>query len=226
MFTSTSSRLSSLARPWRPLMLAAVALGAVLGLSGRSSTPAHADALDTVSFQMFPVAKFVPCMTSGVGTPVIDVVVQRGRNNDQMTLTLRNFRPGLQFDLFTVQRSNQNADGTPVQGFTNFGLAWYQTDVEITSSRATVVTFNTILLDQIFGFDPDVSLAPLNTFHVGMWFNSPADAAPCGFTGSTPFNGEHNAGPLAAITRPNADSNLGPLCSNPNFSTNPVSCNP
>jgi len=71
-----------------------------------------------------------------------------------------------------------------------------------------------------------VNLAPLNTFHVGFWFNNPADAAPCGFTGSTPFNGEHNAGPLAMISLPDANTNLGPLCINPNTSTNPVSCNP
>jgi hypothetical protein len=85
---------------------------------------------------------------------------------------------------------------------------------------------HTILLDQIFGFDPDVSLPPTNTFHVGFWFNSPRDAAPCGFTGSTPFNGDHHAGPLAFISLPNAITNLGPLCIKPNTSTTPARCNP
>ena len=84
----------------------------------------------------------------------------------------------------------------------------------------------TILLDQIFGFDPTVGLKPTNTFHVGFWFNDPEQARACGFKGVTPFNGEHHAGPFAMISLPVAATKLGPLCSNPDFSTNPVSCHP
>ena len=39
---------------------------------------------------------------------------------------------------------------------------------------------------------------PINTFHVGFWFNNPNDAALCKnfeVTKPTPFNGEHQAGP-------------------------------
>jgi hypothetical protein len=81
-------------------------------------------------------------------------------------------------------------------------------------------------VNQIFGFDPDVQLTPTNTFHVGFWFNDPNDAAACGFTGFTPFNGEHHAGPLAMISLPNPDTGLGPLCLTPNTETDPISCNP
>ena len=73
----------------------------------------------------------------------------------------------------------------------------------------------TVLLDQIFGVDKDVGLAPTNTFHLGFWFNNPTDAQRCGFTGVTPFNGEHQAGPLAFVTRPDARTTLGPLCTDP-----------
>ena len=149
----------------------------------------------------------------------------RGARNDTLTLTLAHFKPGLNFDLFTVEKSNQQADGSPVPGFTNFGLAWYQSDIHVKSDGTSTTTIRTILLDQIFGFDPAVSLAPTNTFHVGFWFDSPAKAAPCGFTGSTPFNGEHNAGPVAFISRPNPTTNLGPLCTDPN-PTPPPACNP
>ena len=87
------------------------------------------------------------------------------------------------------------------------------------------------LLDQIFGFDPDQSNPnPINTFHLGFWFNDPNDANTdgCTFdvTKPTPFNGEHNAGPVAFISVPNATTNLGPLCTDPNNNTVPVSCNP
>jgi len=104
-------------------------------------------------------------------------------------------------------------------------LAWYQSDIHTDPTGNATVTIKTILLDQIFGFDPAVGLNPTNTFHVGFWFNDPADAASCGFTGFTPFNGEHHAGPLAFITRPNPITKLGPLCTDPT-NTTPVRCNP
>jgi hypothetical protein len=60
-------------------------------------------------------------------------------------------------------------------------------------------------------------LKPTNTFHMGFWFNNPADAARCGFDVNkpTPFNGEHRAGPLAMISVPVPPTNLGPLCTSP-----------
>ena len=36
---------------------------------------------------------------------------------------------------------------------------------------------------------------PIHTFHLGLWFNSPTDAANAGCPGAvTRFNGDHNAG--------------------------------
>ena len=56
---------------------------------------------------------------------------------------------------------------------------------------------------------------------------NPADAAGCGFTGSTPFNGEHTAGPLAFVTRPDATTTLGPLCTDPiSVNGGSFTCNP
>jgi hypothetical protein len=80
------------------------------------------------------------------------------------------------------------------------------------------VVIQTILIDQIFGFDPDVKLPPTNTYHVGFWFDDPKDAAPCGFDPSKPlpFNGEHNSGPTSMISLPNPKTGLGPLCLTPN----------
>jgi hypothetical protein len=136
----------------------------------------------------------------------------------------------LAFDLFTVQHSPFRADGTKDPAFTgSFGLAWYQSDIQISQhSDRGHVRISTILLDQIFGFDADTGLPPTNTFHVGFWFNNPQDAAPCGFNPlkPTPFNGEHKAGPFAMISRPELGSTLGPLCTDPNDTTKPASCNP
>ena len=176
-------------------------------------------------FSLRPSPAFGRCAQKNVGVPLVGAVtVAEGPLNDTLTLRLANFKPNLGFDLFTIQNSNLISNGMANPNFKNFGLAWYQTDVETDANGAAFVDIHTILVNQIFGFDPAVMLAPTNTFHVGIWFNNPADASACGFTGTTPFNGEHNAGPNAMITVPNATTGLGPLCLNP--STTPGVCNP
>ncbi len=192
---------------------------------------------DEIQFSLTPNPQFVDCLAAypkdPQRPPIADVTVVRGKRNDVMVLKLKNIKPGLAFDLFTVQRSNLLANGHPDPDFANkfnksFGLAWYQSDLEANHVGRSLTTIKTILLDQIFGFDPDIKLPPTNTFHVGFWFNDPKDAALCGFdiTKPTPFNGEHHAGPLAMISLPDADTGLGPLCTKPDTSTNPPHCNP
>jgi hypothetical protein len=178
------------------------------------------------NFRLFPNKSVRACFEHAGQTARATAKVTRGKLNDTLVLSLSGFKPDLDFDLFTVEKSNQLADGSPDTNFTSFGLAWYQSDVHVGSDGTGSVTIRTILLDQIFGFDPLVSLPPTNTFHVGFWFNRPGDAQPCGFNGPpTPFNGEHHAGPVAFITRPDAATGLGPLCTNPT-SGPPFSCNP
>jgi hypothetical protein len=204
----------------------ALAIAAVAGV-GANAALANNSKVSSTTFSLFPAAANLPCLQkSAHKVPTATATVTRGSLNDTLVLKLAGFKPGLDFDLFTVQNSNQTATGGPVTGFTNFGLAWYQSDVQINSKGGGTVKVETILLDQIFGFDPAVALAPTNTFHVGFWFNNPANAAACGFTGFTPFNGEHQAGPLAFITRPSATTNLGPLCTDPMKSGTTFVCNP
>ena len=208
------------------------ALASLVAISLTSVVPVYAQPHDT-EFDLTPNPKTVACLSDSSGQPpTAHVEVFRGELNDTLVLEIHHFKPGLAFDLFTVQRSPFLADGTPDPAFTgSFGLAWYQTDVQVDNDSVDAdgrVKIETILLDQIFGFDPDVGLKPTNTFHVGFWFNDPNDAAPCGFdvTKPTPFNGEHKAGPFAFISLPNPDTGLGPLCTNPDTSTTPAGCNP
>jgi hypothetical protein len=184
-----------------------------------------------ISFDLVPNPQTLECLRGNYNEePRARATVVRGKLNDTLILDLDGIKPGLQFDLFTVQHSPFLFSGTKDPAFTgSFGLAWYQSDIEIPKhSDRGHVRISTILLDQIFGFDPDVKLAPTNTFHLGFWFNNPEDAAPCGFNPAkpTPFNGEHKAGPFAMISLPESDSHLGPLCTDPNLSTKPVSCDP
>jgi hypothetical protein len=171
---------------------------------------------DEINFNLVPIPSILNCLARFPGDPkrppTAEARIERGAQNDKLKLFLRNIKPGLAFDLFTVQRSRLLANGSLDPAFTNFGLAWYQSDLQADSGGAETVLVRTILLDQIFGFDPDVALAPTNTFHLGFWFNDPNDATACGFTGFTPFNGEHHAGPLAMISVPDPVTHLGPLC--------------
>jgi hypothetical protein len=60
-----------------------------------------------INFQLSPNKPFLACMAANPNVPpTVDAVVTRGSQNDTLTLKLKNFKPGLKFDLFTVQRSN------------------------------------------------------------------------------------------------------------------------
>jgi len=208
-------------RPWR--LGAAFVVAAAVGVPLALSMPAK---VGSKTFALYVNKAFKSCVRGSGVSPTAKVTVQRGTNNDTLTINLAGIKPGLAFDMFAVENSPQNADGTPDEGFTTFGLAWYLSDVQAHSDGTASATIQTILLDQIFGFDAGIGLGPTNTFHLGLWFNDPADAAACGFEGFTPFNGEHHAGPLAFVSRPNPTTDLGPLCTDPNTSTDPATCNP
>jgi hypothetical protein len=187
---------------------------------------------DIVRFHLAPNPKFLKCLAAYPDdpsrAPTADVVVVRGDLVDSLTLRGSNIKPGLKFDVFTVEHSSLGADGKPDPSFTNFGLAWYQADFDARDGGHSRVNVRSVLLDQIFGFDPAATLPPTGTFHVGFWFNDPNDAAACGFNPAapTPFNGDHKAGPLAMISTPDATTNLGPLCTKPDTSTTPARCSP
>ncbi len=196
--------------------LGALTLGSLMSASA-IAYPLQAKAdVDYVKFELYPVAQFVPCLAKRGQTPKVYVTVARGKLNDRLKIQLEGFKEGVAFDMFSIENSPQLPNGAPDPNFQKkFGLAWYQSDLE-----AGATSLKTIYLDQIFGLDDSVGLKPVNTFHLGFWFNNPKDAVACGFDASkpTPFNGEHKAGPLAFVTRQIAgrSAKLGPLCTKPN----------
>jgi hypothetical protein len=214
----------------RSLIVVAAAAFAVAAISAVAASGASSTTV--ASFNLAPNPKFIKCLAQYPNDPSrppsakVDVV--KGNLNDRLTLHLHNIKPNLAFDLFTVQRSSLDADGKPIIPAPSFGLAWYQSDVQANSTGNGDVSIQTILADQIFGVNLDQTPPnPINTFHVGFWFNDPGAAKDCGFdpTHPTPFNGEHKAGPLAMISVPNRQTGLGPLCLNPD-SSQPSGCNP
>jgi hypothetical protein len=188
---------------------------------------------EVVHFDLHPNPQFLRCLAQYPGdaqrAPSVEVSVVRGSQNDTLSLRGRNIKPGLKFDLFTVEHTNLTADATVDPAFRgNFGLATYQSDLDASEEGRARAAIRTILLEENFSFDAGAGLAPTSTFNVGFWFDDPNAAVDCGFNPltPTPFNGDHKAGPLAMISTPDATTGLGPLCTNPDTSTTPARCSP
>ena len=199
--------------------VSAAGLAAVALAGGAAAASAQTSKPSSTSFNLFSNNATIQNFFAAPGkTPTATVHVQRGKLNDRLKLEIKNFKPNLDFDVFTVENSPKLAPiGAANPDFKNgnFGFAWYQSDLHSNHRGEGEITIKTILLDQIFGFDAGRGVPPVNTFNVGFWFNNPADAANCGFTGFTPFNGEHHAGPLAMISGVDVTTHLGPLCTDP-----------
>jgi hypothetical protein len=135
-----------------------------------------------------------------------------------MDVSVEGLPPKTNFDVFVIQVPNAP-----------FGLAWYQGDLETNHHGRGHQTFIGRFNEETFivasgsapapvlhhNAFPDAQLnpptGPIHTFHLGLWFNSPADAVKAGCPGDvTPFNGEHNAGIQALSSRNFLDAQ-GPL---------------
>jgi hypothetical protein len=138
---------------------------------------------------------------------------------ERMTIVASGLPRNTEFDLFVIQIPN-----------TPFGLSWYQGDMDSNDAgvargvfvgRFNIETFivapNTapapVVHDQPPFPDANTNppTPPVHTFHLGLWFNSPEDAAAAGCPDTvTPFNGDHTAGIQILSTRNFADD-MGPL---------------
>jgi hypothetical protein len=123
------------------------------------------------------------------------------------------------FDLFIIQVP------TPP-----FGLSWYQGDIDTNSLGNGVGDFIGRFSIETFIVAPGVAPAPtvfthtpfpdaatnpktgpVQTYHVGLWFDSPTAAQRAGCANTvTPFNGTHNAG-IQALNTATFPLTAGPL---------------
>jgi hypothetical protein len=120
-----------------------------------------------------------------------------GALNDTLKLTASGLPPSTGFDVFIVQNSPFDT------GFSGFGFAWYQSDLQSDSSGNASITVKGIFDKETFIVQGN-STTPVHTFNVGFWFDSPTtEASKCNSPTPTPteFNGEQNAGLLAMITQ-------------------------
>jgi hypothetical protein len=192
----------------------AVGVAAFVGLSANGS-----DASTTTRFDM---ARSAAAENSGC-LPDAEAhvrVIQRDEN-EQMTVFVSGLPGDTEFDLFVIQLPD-----------TPFGVAWYQSDLQTSSDGTGNVTVRGRFNHETFslslggpenGSDPlqnltgeavkdtNVKFRPTHQFHLGLWFNSPEDAAAAGCGNAvTPFNGEQHAGVQILSTR-NFPVDHGPL---------------
>jgi hypothetical protein len=182
---------------------------AVAGLAAVNATAADTAAPESnLTFRMVR-------STASVGAGCLvgaraDVTVVPLGEVERMTVVARNLPPNTEFDLFVIQLPDAP-----------FGLSWYQGDMESNAAGVATRTFigrfniETFIVAPGTGPAPVVhhsppfpdadenpATGPVHTFHLGLWFNSPDDAAAAGCLDAvTPFNGEHNAGVQALSTR-------------------------
>jgi len=195
--------------------LAIVVAGAAAALAASVVVGTQAHSADRgITFSMVRSSAAVAANCLPFATATVRVVAHA--QNETMTINATGLPPDTAFDLFITQLPNAP-----------FGLSWYQSDLQSdgygTASVTVIGRFNIETFAVAPGVGPapvvhpdkdaatNPAFAPIHTFHVGFWFNSPADAVKAGCAGATtPFNGDHTAGVQAMSTR-NFGDLKGPL---------------
>jgi hypothetical protein len=194
-------------------LIASTVLVAVMG-SVSAADPARAPH-DRISFDMVVSGGARNCLPDAMAKVKI---VSTGTAED-MFIFATGLPPNTDFDFFVIQVPNAP-----------FGLSWYQGDVETDDKGDAFQHFRGRFNIETFIVAPGVAPAPLvfndppfpdaahnpatnpiQTYHLGLWFNSPEDAAKAGCPNTvTPFNGEHNAG-IQVLNTSNFPDDAGPL---------------
>jgi hypothetical protein len=198
-------------------------IAAVSALLLMTTGAALAAAPPHISFDMVVSKGAAACLPKAEA----EVKVISDGTAEDMFIFATGLPPNTDFDFFVIQVPNAP-----------FGLSWYQGDVQSDDDgdaiqhfrgRFSIETFiiapGIAVAPQVFNsppfpdatknpetFGPDGKTpGPVQTYHLGLWFNSPEDAHKAGCPNTvTPFNGEHNAG-IQVLNTSNFPDNQGPL---------------
>ena len=201
--------------------LTAALLSSTLIFMGAGSVSAADE--DHISFKMV-VSKGARTCLPNAGAKV--QIISDGQAED-MFIVAFGLPPNTAFDFFAIQVPNAP-----------FGLSWYQGDMQSDADGDAVQHFRGRFSIETFIIAPGVALAPqvftdppfpdakqnpatlgpdgqtpgpVQTYHLGLWFNSPDDARAAGCPDTvTPFNGEHNAG-IQVLNTSTFRGDQGPL---------------
>ena len=157
------------------------------------------------------------CLPNAQGT----VIVHSFGDFENLEVLISGLPPNTKFDFFIIQ-----VPKAP------FGAAWYMGDISTTgggvgvgnfvgrfSSETFIISQGAVPAPNEFPDPPavvpeatgGVMTNPVQMYHLGVWFNSAADAAKAGCPANhTPFNGEHNAG-IQVLNTATFPDLMGPL---------------
>jgi hypothetical protein len=178
---------------------------------------------DHVRFDMVVSPGAATCLPNAKA----EVTIVSDGEAEDMFIVASGLPPSTGFDFFVIQVPNAP-----------FGLSWYQGDIQSLPDGDAIQHFRGRFNIETFIIAPGVAPAPqvfndppfpdanqnpatlgpdgktpgpVQTYHLGLWFNSPADAQNAGCPGAvTPFNGEHNAG-IQVLNTANYPDTAGPL---------------
>ena len=170
-----------------------LALGALF-IGG--SMNAAAGKPEELKFDMAVAAAAQACLPQAQG----HVTVRNASGgNQRMDVSVDGLPPDTEFSVFVLQ--------VPTGPF---GMSWYQGDIVTDKKGRGSEEFRGIFSSELFVFAPasraapqtdsfdavtNPATAPVHTYHLGLWFSDPADAAAAGCPGTvTPFEGNHQAG--------------------------------
>ena len=208
---------SNLARPW--LILGAALLVGVL-LAGvamaQTSKPSAKPPLKQFKMVRSQSAAAVTGNKCLIGASANVRVTDAGQGNQNLYVTLNKAAKNTEFTVFVIQQPNGP-----------FGVSWYQGDIATDNKGSGTGHFVGIFNSEVFAISPGavkppkvdnqgdatqgVKFDPVHTFHIGVWFADPNDAAKAGCSNTkTPFDGDHVAGIQALSTR-NFPALKGPL---------------
>ena len=196
---------------WVPAFLACLFGTLAVAMNAGGAAPDR-----SISFEMVRSAASVNA--GCVPDARADVSVTSKGPVEVMNVKAEGLPPKTEFDLFVIQVPNSP-----------FGLSWYQGDLETNGAGKANGTFVGRFSIETFIVAPgggqpaptphpadantNPATPPVHTFHLGLWFNSGADAAAVGCPNPnppTPFNGDHTAGPQVLSTQQFAPTE-GPL---------------
>ena len=195
------------------LGVALVSAGVLAGVTGTS-------AQGSVTSTSFGMVRSTAAVTANcVPNAAANVRIVSNGPTETMTVNVRGLPKDTDFDFFVIQVPNAP-----------FGMSWYQGDIQTNDNGRGTGTFVGRFSVETFIVAPGTANAPrphdgrdassnpatgpVHTFHLGLWFNTVADAAKAGCEAAnsapTPFNGTHTAGVQVLSTRNFGDLN-GPL---------------